>query len=281
MIGFPAISLILALLTASKSLGSESVGLGVGSKVTGDASTVGCKLGLLLNCNEGVSAALMLAFSDNAKEELELAPFDGRDEGAFDAAELLPLGAFELLPLGAFEMLPLGAFELPPTRLRESRTICSSPPSPLARLRESRISPPPAPPPPKLGTADSSTLGCADAATLVGLELASFNGRDKGTFDGISVMGDEEGLALGVPVGGGIGLTDGISLCCIVGPREGTGVGLEVMGMSVGIWVGMPVGILVGLAVGTSVGFAVGSLDGWGVGGSQTWWGVGEKVIVG
>ena len=96
-----------------------------------------------------------------------------------------------------------------------------------------------------------------------------------------SPTGDEEGLALGVPVGSGVGLTDGTSLCCIVGPREGTGVGLEVTGMSVGIWVGLPVGILVGLAVGTGVGFAVGSLDGWGVGGSQTWWGVGEKVIVG
>ena len=281
MIGFPAISPILALPTASKSPGSESVGLGVGSNVTGDASSVGCKLGLSLNCNEGVSAALMLWFSDNAEEELELAPFDGRDGGTFDAVELFPLGAFELLPLGAFEMLPLGAFELPPTRLRESRTICSSPPSPLARLRESRISPlPPPPPPPKLGTADSSTLGCADAVTL-GLELFFLDGRGDGTFEDISVTGDEEGLALGVPVGGGIGLPDGISLCCIVGPREGTGVGLEVTGMSVGIWVGMPVGILVGLAVGTSVGFAVGSLDGWGVGGSQTWWGVGEKVIVG
>jgi len=96
-----------------------------------------------------------------------------------------------------------------------------------------------------------------------------------------SLTGDEEGLALGVPVGGGVGLTDGTSLCCIVGLREGTGEGLDVTGMSVGIWVGLPVGISVGLAVGTGVGLAVGSLDGWGVGGSQTWWGVGEKVIVG
>ena len=96
-----------------------------------------------------------------------------------------------------------------------------------------------------------------------------------------SPTGADEGLALGVPVGAGVGLTDGTSLCCIEGPGEGSGVGLEVTGMSVGIWDGLPVGILVGLVVGATVGLAVGSLVGWGVGGSQTWWGVGEKVIVG